>query len=130
MKYLGIDYGGKRIGLSISDPTGTIAFPHSTIETSAALELIRKEVEVKRIDAIVIGDTRSYGGKENPVTKESDAFAEQLKTELNLPVERVWEAGSSIEASRFAPEGEGHNDASAAAIILQRYLDTKGGGVQ
>lgn len=130
MKYLGVDYGGKRVGISISDPTGSIAFPHSTVNTNEALELIKKEVELKRINAIVVGDARSFSGRENPVTKESDAFAESLKAALGIPVERVWEAGSSVEASRFAPEGEGHNDASAAAIILQRYLDAKGSSVE
>jgi putative Holliday junction resolvase len=130
MKYIGIDYGGKRIGIALSDPTGAIAFPHSTVENSTAIEIIKKEVELKRVNMIIVGDTLSYSGKENTVTKEADAFVEKLKLETGIPVERVWEAGSSIEASRYAPEGESHNDASAAAIILQRYLDTKGGSVE
>lgn len=124
MKYLGMDYGAKRVGIAVSDEGGRIAFPRATLPNDETLlrqlaEIIRKE----KIGAIVIGDTRSHGGAENPVTPEADAFATALTQEMALPVERVWEAWSSIEASRYSPGEKGHDDASAAAIILQRYLD-------
>jgi putative Holliday junction resolvase len=126
MKYLGIDYGAKRIGVAVSDVDGTIAFPRGTLENdSHVVEHIARRVEGENAEVIVIGDTRSFSGLENPVTKESDEFAGRLKNATGLPVIRAWEAGSSIEASRYAPESQQHDDASAAAIILQRYLDMK-----
>ena len=128
MKYLGIDFGTKRVGLAVSDDAGAIAFPRATLPNDAQLfsqlvELVKNE----KIGSIVVGDTRSHGGKDNPVTAEAEAFVSALQTSMSdIPVKRVWEMWSSIEASRYAPEGKGHDDSSAAAIILQRFLDIKG----
>ncbi|OGG77746.1 hypothetical protein A3B35_01140 [Candidatus Kaiserbacteria bacterium RIFCSPLOWO2_01_FULL_54_24] len=121
MRYLGIDYGAKRIGLAISSEN--IAFPRGVIPNNASLfatlaDIIKKE----RISAIVVGDTRSFGGLENPITKEAEDFVERLTAETGLHVVSAGEAGSSIEASRYAPNEQKHDDA-AAAFILQRYLD-------
>ena len=125
MKFLGVDFGTKRIGLALSDEGGLMAFPKGTIPNDgkalAAIELLVKQ---ERVAAIVVGDAKAFGGKENDVTPEADAFADAL-AKIGVPVERIWEAWSSREASRFAPEGEGHNDAAAAAVILQRFLDTR-----
>ena len=123
MKYLGIDYGSKRIGLSVSDPTGSIAFPLEVVATDGALVRIKQLMQEKRIEAIVIGDARSHGGAENAVTTEAEKFAELIVRETGVPVSRAFEAWSSIEASRYAPENTPHDDSAAAAIILQRFLD-------
>ncbi len=125
-KYLGIDFGSKRVGVSISDAAGTIAFPRATLPNNDQLfselaELVKNE----KVGTIVVGDTRSHSGKDNPVTAEAEAFVIALQVAVPVPIERVWEMWSSIEASRYAPEGKGHDDASAAAIILQRFLDTR-----
>ncbi|MEK7156286.1 MAG: Holliday junction resolvase RuvX [Patescibacteria group bacterium] len=127
MKYLGIDYGAKRVGVAVSDAAGTIAFPRATLQNDARLfSQLEELVKNEKITCIVVGDTRSHGGKDNPVTAEAEAFVVALEKALATTVERVWEMWSSIEASRYAPEGKEHNDASAAAIILQRFLDTRG----
>ena|SRR3989338_8877062 len=124
MKYLGIDYGAKRIGVAVSDDKGTIAFPRATIHNNAhVFESLARLVAEEKIESIVVGDTRSFSNLANPVTKEAEDFAERLKKEIPLPVASACEAGSSIEASRYAPEGASHSDGAAAAIILQRYID-------
>lgn len=131
MKYLGIDYGAKRIGLAVSNAEGTIAFPRATIKNDAKLfESLARLIADEKIESIIVGDTRSFSHLENPVTKEAEDFAERLKKETSLPVESAWEAGSSVEASRYAPEGEEKSDGAAAAIILQRFLDTHGDKLQ
>jgi putative Holliday junction resolvase len=131
MKYLGIDYGAKRVGLAISDAGGTIAFPRDVVENNAELlSFIKWQVVEEKVGGIVVGDTRTVSGAANTVTAEADAFIGRLETAVSVPVVRAWEGWSAIEASRYAPKGEEHNDAAAAAIILQRYLDGKGGGVQ
>lgn len=128
MKYLGIDYGGKRIGVALSDEGGKMAFPRAIIANdSQAVALIKQDAEAEKIGCIVVGDTLSYSGIRNPVTDEVDVFIGRLEKETGLPVERAFEAGSSIEASRYAPESDGHNDSVAAAVLLQRYLDMRGG---
>ena len=127
MKYLGIDYGGKRVGIAISDDAGKIAFPRGVLANDGKiLGNIAGIIDKEKIQKIIIGDTLSFSGLENPVTKESDAFVARLKKETGLPIESAWEAGSSVEASRYAPDGSGHDDSAAAAIILQRYLDMHG----
>ena len=129
MKYLGIDYGSKRVGIAISDDAGKIAFPRGVIANDAAVFVELATVIVKeRIQSIVVGDTRSFGGRKNPVTQEADRFIEQLKAEAGVPIIPAFEAGSSIEASQYAPDGEKRDDA-AAAFILQRYLDMHVPGV-
>jgi len=128
MKYLGIDYGAKRIGLAVSSEG--IAFPRGTIPNDSVLLAALKEVvEKERIDSIVVGDTRSWGGTANIITKDAEAFIERLQKEIGVPVVSAGEAGSSIEAARLAPENEKHDDA-AAAIILQRYLEMHQGKVE
>lgn len=127
MKYLGIDYGAKRVGAAVSDRDATIAFPRAVFQNDTKLlSELMKIVQEERIESIVVGDTRSHGGGENPVTVDAEAFVEILKTKTKLPVESVPEVWSSIEANRYAPKGEEHNDAAAAAFILQRFLDMKG----
>lgn len=124
MRYLGIDYGAKRIGIATSDADGGFAFPKETVPNDAtAIDRIYKLTVDNAIDEIVIGDARSSGGAENPITQEVESFARTLAAHIKKPVHTSWEAWSSVEAARFAPKGE-HNDSAAAAIILQRYLDT------
>jgi len=121
MRYLGIDYGAKRIGLAISSEN--IAFPRCVVPNDANLfSILADIIKKERISAIVVGDTRSFGGLENPVTKEAEDFVGRLKAETGLRVVSVGEAGSSVEAGRHAPSEQKHDDA-AAAFILQRYLD-------
>jgi putative Holliday junction resolvase len=124
VKYLGIDYGSKWVGVAVSNENGTIAFPRSTLANDKGLtKSLREIISKEKIGRIIVGDTRTHGGGSNPVTEEAEAFIEDLARETRLPVSRVFEVFSSIEASRYAPKGQGHDDAAAAAVILQRFLD-------
>lgn len=124
MRYLGLDYGAKRIGIAISDADGGFAFPKETIPNDfSTIDRIQGVVVKEGIGEIVIGDARSAGGVENDITKEVDVFAQSLAAHVRKPVHTSWEAWSSVEAARFAPKGKEHDDSAAAAIILQRYLD-------
>jgi RNase H-fold protein (predicted Holliday junction resolvase) len=76
----------------------------------------------------VVGDTKSYSGIPNPITLQVKDFVDDLKKVLDVPIASSWEAGSSIEANRYAPDDR-HDDSAAAAVILQRYLDIKNGRV-
>ncbi|OHB18806.1 MAG: hypothetical protein A2854_02990 [Parcubacteria group bacterium RIFCSPHIGHO2_01_FULL_56_18] len=125
MRYLGLDYGAKRIGVAVSDTDGGFAFPRETIPNdNTAIDRLQKLIKEEGIKAIVIGDARAVSGAENTITAEAEAFAKKLESFLKLPVTPIWEAWSSVEAARFAPKGREHDDSAAAAIILQRYLDT------
>jgi len=123
VKYLGIDYGAKRVGIAVSNEEGSIAFPRATISSDKALEVIQDVIREEKVESIVVGDTRSHGDRENPITKEAEQFMGELAQETGLPVSRAFEVFSSIEASRHAPKGKEHDDSAAAALILQRFLD-------
>jgi len=124
MRYLGIDYGARRIGIAISDEAASFAFPKETIPNDAStIDRIGTLVKTDSIGAIVIGDSRALNGVENAITSDAEAFAALLEKHVRLPLHTSWEAWSSVEAARFAPKGKEHDDAAAAAIILQRYLD-------
>lgn len=130
MRYLGIDYGAKRVGIAVSDAGGTIAFPRGTSQNDASLlESLAKIVTDEKIGTIVVGDTRAFSGLENPVTKEAEDFIGRLAKKTGLPVLPAFEAGSSIEASRYSEDDSVHDDSSAAAIILQRYIEMKANSV-
>lgn len=123
-KYLGIDYGSRWIGLAVSDALHAFAFPYEELQNDARVfdvlnEIIAKEQIVK----IIVGDTRAHTGEANTVTNEAELFCEKLRSTTGVDVSTVFEAWSSQEAARFAPQGDKHNHASAAAIILQRALD-------
>lgn len=125
MKYLGLDYGSRQIGIAISDDEGVIAFPRVVIPNNdASLPYIENLIQEAKVDRVIIGDTRAGNGARNTVTAGAERFAEALAHNSGVSVEYAWEGWSSFEAARYAP-GSHHDDAVAAAIILQRYIDMK-----
>ena len=133
MKYLGIDYGTKRIGVAQSDETGTIAFPLATIAAGPqALSEVATLAKDNRIEKIVIGESRNFKDQPNPVMEDIEQFKKDLAELTSLPVEYEPEFMTSAQALRqgLDKRGEGAKqedlDASAAALILQGYLDKMG----
>ncbi len=124
MRYLGIDYGLKNIGLSISDVEGNFVFPLKVLENSDQLvddiSLVCKE---NNISEIVVVESKDYAQKENEIMKEVKPFVEVLKQKLSIPVHFHPEFLTSMEAERLQGKNDMH-DASAAALILKSYLDT------
>lgn len=121
MRILGIDYGTKRIGLALSDETETIANPYKVVVSKDFLDIIVAEAKNLGIETIVIGESRDFTGRENPLMEAVHKFSKKLEG-AGLKVFLEPEYSSSVEASRFQGVRE-DIDASAAAIILQRYLD-------
>src|SRR3989344_2245949 len=131
MRYLGVDYGSSRIGLALSDELGTMGFPHSIVPNTPRLidelcALIAKE----NIGAVVIGESRTLAGGENPIARDARTLGEHLTTRAGVPVIYESEVFTSAEARR-APAKEGKSrapkqhpavDASAAALILTSYF--------
>lgn len=124
MRYLGIDYGTKRIGIALSDEGGSFAFPHETIPNDAStIDRIQAILKKEGVTGIIVGDTRAFNGVANQITHEAESFVESLRDFVAVPITMASEAGTSQEAARFAPKGKEHDDAAAAAVMLQRYLD-------
>ena len=125
MRYLGIDFGHKKMGLALSDEQGDFVYPHSVIKNDKNSILIIADLCHKEgVAEVVIGDTHDLKGSDNLVTKQAKDFAKNLIQLLKLPINWQTEVFSSREAERTIGDDE-LRDARAAAIILQSYLDRK-----
>ncbi len=129
MRFLGIDFGTKRVGLAISDENGQIAFPKKVVPNDSKLiSSILEVLESEKVSEIVVGESTNFNGVLNPVAKQIEEFILALQTETNLPIQKQKEFFTSVEARRYKDETKSTSnsvDAAAAALILQRYLDRR-----
>jgi putative holliday junction resolvase len=132
MRYLGIDYGTKRIGVAVSDKEGSLAFPLGTVQVGPrALSEIASLAKENGVGAVVVGDSKDFLDQPNPVMEDIGQFKKDIAELTGLPVVSEAEFFSSAAAARqFTPDGSRKKnpahvdlDASAAALILQNYLD-------
>jgi len=125
MRFLGIDYGTKRVGLALSDDNGRLAFPRSILKNTKDLAPEVKKICVEEnISGIVIGESLDFHGRPNPLMKDIGIFMESLKKETDIPMFLEPEFLTSHQAQKIQGKNE-LLDASAAAIILQSFLDKK-----
>ena len=133
MRILAVDHGEKRIGLAISDLTGTIANPLRIIEhVSRLIDAVQvADIAVQnQIEGIVIGQSFDEDGKPNLAGRRAARFAEVLKTQTQIPIV-MWDESFSTQSARAAriemgasqKKRAGHLDELAATVILQSYLD-------
>jgi len=135
---LGIDVGGRRVGLAISDPSRTLARPLTTLAVASAADSVDKvAAEIARLAAeddglglVVVGAPARLDGTPSDQTAIVDAFVAALRAKTALPIAREDERLTSREAeSRLAvrerdwKRRKAKLDAAAAAIILQDFLD-------
>ena len=125
MRFLGIDYGTKRIGLALSDEEANFSFPHDVwANDKSFFQKITDFIKEKSVGAIVIGESLDFKQQNNPIMEDISALKERIEKEMKLPVYLEPEFFTSAEARRLQGKHE-KTDASAAAIILQSYLDKK-----
>ncbi len=125
MRYLGVDYGSKRIGIAVSDEEGKIAFPRQCIERvlqSDIFGVFKKIIQSEGTQKIVIGLPLSFAGADTDQTVAVRAFAETLSNAVLLPIEFQNEVLSSRVVERAGVE-KNRVDSAAAALILQSYID-------
>lgn len=122
MRYIGIDYGTKRIGVAVGDDTTFMAFPREVLlndkdSFSALLDIIEEE----KVDKVVLGESKDFKGIDNLVMSDIRTFKEQLEKRGK---EVVFEPEflTSHQASKMGAPKE-FLDVSSATIILQSYLD-------
>lgn len=129
MRYLGIDYGEKRVGIATSDIEGGMAFPHSVIQNSKNLiQYIKNIIDKEGVEGIVVGESKDFKGLDNKIMVEAKRFVEGLEKELGIKV--YWEL--EFLTSHQAEKLQGKNDmldASSATIILQSFLDKRKNGL-
>ena len=122
MKYLGIDYGSKFVGIAISDDDGSFAFPKTVVATKDAIKTIQMLVTQENVGTIVIGESVASNGVQNDVAQAVRQYAKKIEQATGIVVTFQREDFSSVEAHRYQVDS-GRRDDSAAAIILQRFLD-------
>jgi putative Holliday junction resolvase len=133
MRILAVDHGEKRIGLAISDPTGTIANPLSVIRhISRAIDAAQVATIALEHEAgvIVIGQSFDEDGQLNLAGRRAARFAEALQGQTDIPIQ-MWDESFSTQKARAAriqmgvsrKRRSGHLDEIAATVILQSYLD-------
>jgi putative Holliday junction resolvase len=138
MRVLGIDFGRRRVGLAISDPSGTLARPLTTLKVAdardalerVAAEVLRLSLEEDGLAAIVVGVPARLDGTATGETAGVREFMSRLGAEVAIPVIGGDERLTSVEAESRLAIGERDwrarkkkLDAAAAAVILQDYLD-------
>lgn len=143
MRFLGIDYGSKKIGLATADSELKIAVPRPAIyysDRQKLLEEIKKIVEKEGIGKIVVGLPLSFSFQETTISGEVRGFVEELKKNVAVAIEFENEILSSKEAESErsavfrkiksrSPKKEIDLDSQAAAIILDSYLKKQPGEV-
>lgn len=134
MRWLGIDYGTKRVGLAYGDEVG-VATPLPALtdnDETVRWTKLGEVVKQRRITGLVLGYPYNMDGSAGFKAKEVDAFAAKLKTQFGLPLHLVDETLTSAEAEssiakkdRRGVRGSGLVDSRAACLILQDFLDQK-----
>ena len=133
MRALGIDFGLKRVGLSVSDPSGTLVSPLKPITRTtrdALFDELAGIILQESVEAVVVGLPLSLSGEETLTTRQARNFAESLGRRIDLPIhlmdERLTSAQAEEELNAAGVRGKKRKaalDSQAAVIILRSWLD-------
>lgn len=134
MRILALDHGTKRIGIAISDELKMIAQPIEFVPAepfTAFLVRLKELLGEKEVELIVVGMPRNMNGSYGPAALKVDEFVAALKAAVTVPVKTWDERLTSAQANRFLIEANVRRaqrkekvDKTAAAILLQSYLDS------
>lgn len=131
-KYIGVDWGEKRIGLALADSETRIATP---FKVAGNLQEVMAEIKKEEIDVIVVGKPLQISNLQFPISKQFGEFVKLLKKKINIPVKMADERLSSKAADALSGtkktnppslklrRARAPRDAVAAMLILQGYLD-------
>lgn len=138
MRALGLDLGSKRIGVAVSDRSGTIASPLTVIQRGRSRQhdhrRIAELVRAEEAERVVVGMPRSLSGADGPAARAARNEASALASVVDVPVETYDERFTTVTANRALIEGGMRAparrqvvDKVAAAVILQSWLDARRG---
>ena len=134
MRIMGLDFGDKRIGVAVSDPTGLIAQGLAVLERGKSLKAdllrLRDLAEKNEVETIVIGLPRNMDGSLGPQAEKVRMFGQKLAGLLDLPVKYWDERLTTMAAEKLLIQADVSRarrrkviDKMAASLILQGYLD-------
>jgi len=136
VRTLALDYGERRVGVAISDPTGVVAQPLETIVTprgeADALTRIAELVTTREVGQIVLGLPLHMNGREGPEVARVRAFGARVQKLTGVPVDYLDERWTSLEAERALDESgmsrkkqRGKVDPIAASLLLRTWLERR-----
>ena len=138
MRVLALDHGTKRIGVAVSDELKVIATPLEFIPAepfAGFLARLKELVQEKEVELILVGMPRNMDGSYGPAALKVQEFVTVLKETISQPIKMWDERLTSAQANRFLIAANVRRsqrrqkvDQTAAAILLQSYLDSLGGG--
>lgn len=132
-RILGVDFGEKRLGFAISDPSSVMALPLSVEKCASeedAVRIVRQQCERSGAQMVVVGWPLNMDGSKGDQALRVERFAQSLRTALGIPV-MLWDERLSTraaeramsEAGVKAKDQRGRLDKLAAQLMLQCYLD-------
>ncbi len=134
---VGMDYGTKRCGFAVSDPSGTIALPVDTLTVNSKADIIAAAKSVcadREAERLVVGLPINMNGTIGPMAEKVNRFVEALTPELDIPIETIDERLSTSQVERVLLDADVSRekrkkvrDKMAAQVILQSYLDAQPG---
>jgi putative pre-16S rRNA nuclease len=128
MRVLALDYGSARCGVAVSDPSGTLATPLAPIArpgTKVGIRQIAALAHELDIERIVVGLPVSLSGGDSAQTRETRQFADRLGGVTRVPIELYDERFTTSLAQQAG--GEASVDSRAAAVLLDEWLNVRGG---
>ncbi len=135
-RVLGLDVGDRRIGVALSDPRRIVATPFTIIQRKddlTAVEAVVRIIAEQGVARIIVGLPYNMNGSIGPQAEKVQAFVRELSTRTKVPVEYRDERLTTVAARRIMQSKRRSaglpDDAAAAAVLLQAYLDeyTAGG---
>ena len=136
MRILAIDHGTKRMGIAVSDELKMIALPLEFIPAepfSAFLDRLKQLILEKEVELLLVGMPRNMDGSYGPAALKVQEFVGVLKKAVTTPIKMWDERLTSAQANRFLIEADMSRakrkekvDQTAAALLLQNYLDSLG----
>jgi putative Holliday junction resolvase len=137
MRILALDHGTKRIGVAVSDEMKMIASPLEYISAEPFADFLARLKEIireKEIELIILGMPRNMDGSYGPAALKVQEFAAVLKGAIAIPIKALDERLTTVQAQKFLIQGNVRRDKrkekvdkTAAAILLQGYLDSLAG---
>lgn len=128
MRVLALDYGSARCGVALSDPTATLATPLAAVErpaTKKGFAVLTALVREREVGRVVVGLPLGLSGGDTPQTAEARAFADRLRTALDVPVDLYDERFTTAIAQRAGGTSTSE-DSRAAAVLLEDWLARHG----
>lgn len=136
-RIVAVDYGKKRVGLAVADPLRLFSRPLGTYDPDGAIDALRQLYEAEGLAVIVVGWPLTLDGEEGEATRFVQPYVNRLRNAFKGVEIVKWDERFSSERAkaaileagvrRKARREKGRVDAAAAAIILQEYLDERGG---